>query len=223
MPNLRELDRLIERRHLLKHPFYRAWSDGSVPMSTLRAYAGAYYEFERNFPRYVAATYARLTDPRDRRVLLDNLVDEEGRDPTHPALWRHFASALGQPLPARGAPRLAAPAAALCRTYDTLTSEGPAAARLAALYAYEAQFPAVAAEKSRGLKAHYGIRDDAAHEFFRVHTTADVEHARAERRLMARQLRESPRDAPKAYRAARTTLDAWWGFLDRFVAPASAG
>ncbi|HEV2449833.1 MAG TPA: iron-containing redox enzyme family protein [Thermoplasmata archaeon] len=218
MPNVTDLDRLITRRHLLKHPFYRAWSDGSVTLPTLRSYAGAYYEFERNFPRYVAGAYASLTDPNDRRVLLDNLLDEEGRDPTHPALWRSFASALGQRLPVGGAPRLAAPASGLCRTYDALTSRGSAAARLAALYAYEAQFPAVAAEKSRGLRVHYGIRDDAAHEFFRVHTTADVEHARAERRLMARQLRESPGDASGAYRAAQRTLDAWWGFLDRFVA-----
>lgn len=222
MPNVTDLDRLITRRHLLKHPFYRAWSDGTVPMPTLRAYAGAYYEFERNFPRYVAGAYSSLNDPRDRRVLLDNLVDEEGRDPTHPALWRDFASALGRRLPLRGAPRWAAPASALCRTYEALTSRGPAAARLAALYAYEAQFPAVAAEKSRGLRAHYGIHDDPAHEFFRVHTIADVAHALAERRLMARQLRTSPDDAPRAYRAAERTLDAWWSFLDRFVEPGAA-
>jgi pyrroloquinoline-quinone synthase len=216
MPTLQDLDRLVARRHLLKHPFYRAWSEGEVERSTLQAYAGAYYEFERNFPRYVASAYAQLREPADRRVLLENLVDEEGRDPTHPALWRDFAASLGTRLPEGGAPRLARPAQELCRTYERLTSTGPAAARLAALYAYEAQFAAVAAEKSRGLRAHYGIQDAAAHEFFRVHTVADVEHARAERALMARQLRGSPRDAGAAFRSAERTLDAWWGFLDKF-------
>ncbi|MCI4334834.1 MAG: iron-containing redox enzyme family protein [Thermoplasmata archaeon] len=216
MPTLRDLDRLIERRHLLKHPFYTAWSHGTVPLSTLQAYAGAYYEFERNFPRYVAATYAKLTVPSDRRVLLENLVDEEGRSPTHPELWRDFASALGTHLPESGSARLARPAAGLCRTYEQLTGGRSAAGALAALYAYEAQFPKVAAEKSRGLAAHYGIQDAAAHEFFRVHTLADVEHAKAERALLARQLRGSSGGHAIAMRAAERTLDAWWQFLDRF-------
>ncbi|MCI4363853.1 MAG: iron-containing redox enzyme family protein, partial [Thermoplasmata archaeon] len=201
MSTLRDLDRLVRERHLLKHPFYTAWSCGTVPMSTLQAYAGAYYEFERNFPRYVGATYAKLEDPRDRKILLENLVDEEGRSPTHPELWRDFASSLGTHLPERGVPRLARPARGLCCTYERLTLDGSAVGGLAALYAYEAQFPAVAAEKSRGLRTHYGISGAAAHEFFRVHSLADVEHARAERTLLARQLRGAPKEGPTALRS----------------------
>ena len=40
MPTLRDLDRLIERRHLLKHPFYTAWSHGTV-VSAARAGSAA--------------------------------------------------------------------------------------------------------------------------------------------------------------------------------------
>jgi pyrroloquinoline-quinone synthase len=217
MSTLADLDRLVRERHLLKHPFYTAWSHGTVPLPTLRAYAGAYYEFERNFPRYVGATYSKLTDPRDRKVLLENLVDEEGRSPTHPELWRDFASALGTRLPERGNPKLAAPASGLCSAYERLTLDGSAVGGLAALYAYEAQFPEVAAEKSRGLRAHYGITADAAHEFFRVHTLADVEHSRAERNLLARRLKAAPREGPSALRSAGEAIDAWWQFLDRFA------
>lgn len=209
------IDRLLRERHLLKHPFYTAWSHGALSLDTLRSYAGQYYHFESNFPRYVAATYAGLRDPAERRVLLDNLVDEEGRDPTHPELWLDFAEGLGV---SRRVARTAPPTRAtrsLLSTYERLTSDGPASA-LAALYSYESIFPEIAAEKSRGIRAMYGIRDPKAHEFFRVHTGADVEHARAERGILESELRRSPASRGVALRSAKGAIGAWWSFLDGF-------
>ncbi|MGI0071925.1 MAG: CADD family putative folate metabolism protein [Thermoplasmata archaeon] len=209
------IDQLLRERHLLKHPFYVAWSRGELPLETLRSYAGQYYHFESNFPRFVAAAYSHLRNPVERRVLLQNLVDEEGRDPTHPELWLDFAAGIG--LPRRRA-RTAAPTPptrGLLAAYERLTSAGAASA-LAALYSYESIFPEIAAEKSRGLRANYGIRDAAAHEFFRVHTGADVEHSRAERKILEGELGRSPDDAAVALRSARAAIGAWWSFLDGF-------
>jgi pyrroloquinoline-quinone synthase len=213
MTTIRDLDRLVRRRHLLQHPFYTAWSKGELPIETLRGYAGQYYHFEVNFPRYVAGAYARVTDPHQRRILLDNLVDEEGRSPTHPELWQEFARAIGAPAPpARPAP----PTRRLMEVYDRHTLSGSAPAALGALYAYESQFPEVAAEKSRGLRAHYGIRSKSAHEFFRVHTFADVEHSAAERRLLRSYLTKGAAAGRDAERGLRDSLEAWWGFLNGF-------
>jgi pyrroloquinoline-quinone synthase len=217
MHALEEIDAAIERRHLLKHPFYTAWSNGDLPLDTLRRYAGQYYHFEANFPRYVAGAYARLTRPEDRRVLLENLTDEEGRSPTHPELWVDFARAVGARWSARRPPPPRPAALGLCRTYEALTlGRGTPAEALGALYAYERQFPAVAAEKSRGLRAHYGVRAAPAHEFFRVHTEADVAHSNAEREILDHELRgEAPGDGGAAAAVDRT-LGAWWAFLDSF-------
>jgi pyrroloquinoline-quinone synthase len=217
MPGTPRLDAAIRARHLLKHPFYVAWSAGELPLPTLRTYAQQYYHFERAFPRYVAGAYARVADPAGRRVLLENLIDEEGRDPTHPELWIQFALALGV---SRRSVEHSAPIAAtrqLCRTYERFALGGSAAEALAVLYAYESIFPEVAAEKSRGLAAHYGITDAAAHEFFRVHTQADVAHSAAERDLIAKESARTPKSAAAALRAANASLDGWWGFLDAFV------
>jgi pyrroloquinoline-quinone synthase len=213
MTTIRDLDRLVKRRHLLQHPFYTAWSRGELPIETLRRYAGEYYHFEVNFPRYVAGAYARVTNPPQRRVLLENLIDEEGRNPTHPELWLDFARAIGA-----GAPpaRPAGPTRRLLEAYERHTLEGSAPAALAALYAYESQFPEIAAEKSRGLRAHYGIRSKSAHEFFRVHTSADVEHSAAERRLLRGYLAQGTSAERDAARGLRDSLEAWWGFLDGF-------
>jgi pyrroloquinoline-quinone synthase len=214
---VREIDALVRRRHLLQHPFYRAWSEGRLDREILREYAEQYYWFESNFPRYVAATYARLASAADRRELLDNLVDEEGRSPTHPELWLDFLRSLHGPT---RADRIRPPTAAtrrLLRTYEREAFSTSPARGLGVLYAYEKQFPEVAAEKSRGLRAFYGIRSRGAHEFFRVHATADVAHSASERALLGRVLRGSP-SAPREARAAVAAgLDAWWSFLDSFL------
>jgi pyrroloquinoline-quinone synthase len=216
MTAVTDLDRLVQRRHLLTHPFYVSWSKGELSEETLRAYAEQYYHFEANFPRYVAGTYARIQDPRARRVLLENLVDEEGRERTHPELWADFAQSVGAPSDPRRY-RHASPATRdLCRTYEEATVQGTAGSGLGALYAYESQFPAVAAEKSRGLRAFYGIEDAAAHEFFRVHSVADIEHAAAERKALVSLLKGDARTGRAAELGTRRALDAWWGFLDAF-------
>jgi len=90
-------------------------------------------------------------------VLLNNLNDEEGGDPTHPQLWLGFARGLGltdgeveatpaQPetLDAVEAFRARLPQRAICRG-------------CCALYAYESQIPEMAATKIDGLKRHYDI------------------------------------------------------------------
>jgi pyrroloquinoline-quinone synthase len=217
MVGVRDLDKAIQARHLLKHPFYVSWSAGELPRATLQAYAKQYYHFERAFPQFVAGAYSRIADPRGRRVLLDNLIDEEGRDPTHPELWLQFAEGLGvrrsavangRPLPATNG---------LVRTYSRFALHGTAPQALGALYSYESIFPEVAAEKSRGLRAHYGVSDPRSHEFFRVHTEADVAHSAAERELLQRELKRDPSSGPSALRATRETLASWWRFLDAFV------
>jgi pyrroloquinoline-quinone synthase len=216
MTTVANLDHMIRERHLLKHPFYVAWAKGEVPMSTLRDYAGQYYQFESNFPRYVAATYARLESASSRRVLLENLMDEEGRAPTHPELWVDFGRGLG--MSARTVRGMASSAAtrSLLSTYERHTLKGSAASGLGALYAYESIFPEIAAEKSRGLREHYGITDPASHEFFRVHTLADQEHSAAERRLLVEETARSRKAAQQAETATRGAIASWWGFLDAF-------
>jgi pyrroloquinoline-quinone synthase len=214
---IRGIDRRIARRHLLKHPFYQAWSHGAVEMDTLRAYAGQYYQFERSFPKYVAAAYARLDDPAGRRALLGNLIDEEGRDPTHPELWLRFAEGLGMArADVERAKRLPA-TRRLLATYERHAVRGTAGSALGALYAYESIFPEVAAEKARGLAKFYGVRDDRPLEFFRVHTAADVEHSAAERALLAAELAGG--SATAVEHAVEETVDAWWRFLDAFGRP----
>jgi pyrroloquinoline-quinone synthase len=217
MTSLRALEATIRARHLLKHPFYVAWSKGEVKIDTLREYARQYYQFEVNFPRYVGGVYARLSNPRDRQVLLENLVDEEGRSPTHPELWLRFAAGLGVGGESVRRASVWPRTSRLLTEYERSTLHGGPARGLGALYAYESIFPEIAEAKSRGLREHYGLSDPNAHEFFRVHTVADVAHSRAERGILKNTTGSSPAEAREALTGVEGALGAWWGFLDAFA------
>ena len=207
----KEIDALVERKHLLKHPFYAAWTNGTLSMEALRGYAGQYYRHVLSFPTYLSAVHSETPDLETRQYLLENLIDEERGNENHPELWLRFAEGIGC---AREDVRMAAPqpeTAACDRAFRAVASQGPAAG-LAALYAYESMVPAVAASKIDGLKRHYGIDDDETLRFFTVHLEVDERHAEVARDLLERTV---PADDRKiALQAASAALDALWGLLD---------
>lgn len=208
------IDRRVADRHLLKHPFYKAWTAGTLPRAALQDYARQYYAFETKLPRFLTALHARSESSAARKALLANAWDEEHGEANHAELWLRFAEALGVP---REEVREAAPTAAtqaLLHTYWQAASEAPVSAGVAALYAYEAQLPAVAEAKIAGLAEHYGIHGGNGVAFFEVHRAIDVTHAAEERRILEQA--DGPACAA-AVTAADRALDAWWGFLGSFV------
>ncbi len=211
---LSSIDDRIRERHLLKHPFYRAWQAGTLTPGALRRYAAQYYLHVRAFPTYVSALHARLEDLPTRQALLANLRDEEEGPDNHPALWLRFAAATGvEPVAAETAEALPETAAAIAG-FRRAVGTGAPARGLAALYAYESMVPDVAAEKMRGLAEHYGIAGSPATDYFEVHRTLDVEHAGETRRLLAARLAAHPGEAEEAVAGAAAALEAVNGLLD---------
>ena len=47
---LESLDALVEMYHLLKHPFYKAWTEGRLSKQQLGLYAEQYYQHVRAYP-----------------------------------------------------------------------------------------------------------------------------------------------------------------------------
>lgn len=209
------IDTRIAERHLLLHPFYAAWTAGTLPREALARYAGQYYAFESNLPRFLNALAARAENPEARAALLANARDEEQGAGNHPELWLRFAEALGlERSSVIGAP-LEASTQALVDTYREAAESGPVVAGVAALYAYESQLPAVAEAKIAGLKEHYGFGEGEGHRrglaFFEVHRTIDVHHAAEERRIVAEAGEDG--EGPAAALAVDRALEAWWNFL----------
>ena len=213
------IDRMIDERHLLGHPFYTKWADGTLPKEALQEYARQYYAFESNFPRFLSALHTRSERPDVRQRILDNLWDEEHGAKNHAEMWLRFAEGIGVD---RDDVRSAEPneaTAALLETYRDVTNSAPVAAGVAAVYAYERQVPEVATSKIDGLRRHYGVEDARTLEFFKVHGVLDVEHSGAEREMVG----ELAGDAEgEVLEAARAALDAWWRFLTAVDEPAPA-
>ncbi len=208
---LDQLDRQIAARHLLTHPFYLAWTRGELRKETLADYARQYYQHVAAFSTYLSAAHAGCDDPKIRRQLLDNLIDEEAGDPNHPQLWRKFAESLGVSPADLDAAESWPETAALIATFREICRNGHTAAALAALYSYESQIPAVSESKIDGLIKHYGFTDENDYRYFTVHIEADREHAAVERALLEREV-----DAAKsgvATAAAGRVLDALWELL----------
>jgi pyrroloquinoline-quinone synthase len=206
-----EVDRLIEERSLLKHPFYQAWQRGELDLDILRHYCAQYYQHVLAFPQYVSAAHAGCPDQTDRRALLENLIEEERGDENHPELWLRFGDALGA---ARGDVVASEPLPetdALVETFRQVTKSASFAEAATALYCYESQVPEVAKTKIAGLKQFYGIDDPRGLQFFDVHIEADEWHAEVGREFVNR-YGEQDREAVLA--TAHRCLDALWSFLD---------
>jgi pyrroloquinoline-quinone synthase len=210
MKTSERLNQVIAQRPLLSHPFYQAWTHGKLSRETLRDYAGQYYAQVEAFPRWVSSVHSRCPEIEARKVLLENLVDEEIRGTDHPELWLRFAEGMGaQREDVKAASRLPTTEEAVHRFY-TLTSQEWTDG-LCALYAYESQVPAVSASKIEGLERHYGVTDPRTVQFFKAHLTYDVEHARAVAGLIDRHA-----DPQRATEVTAQAADALWRFLDAF-------
>ena len=101
----------------VRHPYLQALAEGAHPDPrwTLVDFARQYYGYSAHFPRYLMTVIARLEDPRHRRALLENLMEESGQydddeldelarhgvqrewieGVAHPLLFRRFSEALG--------------------------------------------------------------------------------------------------------------------------------
>jgi pyrroloquinoline-quinone synthase len=211
MDLIERLDQLIDERHLLTHPFYTKWANGTLPRAALQEYARQYYAFESSFPRFLSALHSRTERADVRQQLLDNLWDEEHGAANHAELWLRFAEGIGVARDdVRSATRNEA-TEALVEMYTELCREAPVAEGVAALYAYERQVPQVAGSKIDGLKKHFGVDDERTLEFFVLHGELDVEHSGAERQMLGALISDA--DAQPIEQATSRALDAWWSFL----------
>src|SRR5262245_12500169 len=92
---LNRLDAVIELHSMLKHRFYQLWNQGKLDLKILADYARQYYAQVRAFPAYVSGVHSHCDDLDVRRLLLENLIEEEHGVDNHPELWLRFADALG--------------------------------------------------------------------------------------------------------------------------------
>lgn len=215
MTHLDRIDQLVEKRHLLGSTFYRAWSRGDLSRDALQSYARQYYKHVEAFPTYLSAVHSRTSDLSTRKMVLENLIEEEAGSPNHPELWLQFAEGIGTSKEAAKNEAAWPETQALVNAFREACSEGTLEG-LAALYAYESQIPAVCVSKIEGLVAHYGVEDADTYRYFTDHLEADRDHAASGRAWLAAHLTDE--NAPRAEAAVEKVLTALHGMLDAVCA-----
>jgi pyrroloquinoline-quinone synthase len=219
MEILDRLDQMIDERHLLKHPFYTKWTEGTLPIEAMREYARQYFAFESAMPRFLSALHTRTESAEVRQQILDNLWDEEHGKDNHAELWLRFAEGIGVDRDdVKSAERNEA-TDSLVKMYEEITREAPVAAGVAALYAYERQVPQTSGSKIDGLARNYGVEDSRSIAFFKVHGVLDIEHSDAEREMLGTLI---DGDEAAVEDATRRALEAWWNFLSAVDQPQAA-
>ena len=205
----KELNKKLDEYHLLNHPFYKSWNDGKLTREIIKDYAEQYYQHVKAFPRYISATHSLCEDLDKRKILLENLQDEEKDRADHPKLWKNFALAIGAEENKIDSVKKEK---FTTEMIENFFKHGRAsyAEGLASLYTYERQIPEIAETKIRGLKNHYGVSSKEGLEFFEVHKAADVYHREACEKLLDGLSKE---EQIKAEKSALSTAKYLWNFL----------
>jgi pyrroloquinoline-quinone synthase len=209
--HLDKIDSDIAEKHLLKHPFYLAWTRGELSRESLTDYARQYYHHVAAFPTYLSAVHANCEDQKTRKQILSNLIDEEAGSPNHPELWLKFTEGLGlSDVDVWNTPK-EPETKNLIDAFRSVCGAGSTSQGLAALYAYESQIPAICESKIDGLKRHYGFINPEIYEYFSVHIEADREHSAAERAMLADKIDNQNFESVKA--SVNRVLEALWEML----------
>jgi len=206
----KKLNKKLDQYHLLTHPFYQVfWNEGKLTREIIKDYAEQYYQHVKAFPRYISATHSICDDIEKRKILLENLNDEENADGDHPKLWKNFAAAVGADKEKIDSIE---PDWFTKDMIENFFSQARSsyAEGLASLYTYERQIPEIAETKIQGLKKFYGVNSKEGLEFFEAHKSADVVH-RAECEKLLDSLSKEEQD--KAEKASVMTARYLWNFL----------
>ena len=181
------LDRTITNWNLLKHSFYQAWSDGTLPQEGLRTYA-------REYGAFIALI------PDGWQTLADEEIAQEERD--HLELWEAFAQGLETSVGEAQIPQVKN----LLATAQALFANPVTA--LGALYAFEAQQPDTAKSKLEGLKAFYNL-SQTVEPYFEIHS----DNAHEVEKLLEQMNALSPEDLKCALDACEQMSIALWDAL----------
>ena len=173
---------------VLEHPFYQRWSAGELSAEELGLYAGEY--------RHAVVALGLASDSAAAKVGIEHRAGLErhaAEEHSHVALWDEFAKAAsvaggqgrGESSATAAHSRKAAGRSPRQRCARAWTAGGDVLEHLAVLYAIEASQPEIAKTKLAGLVERYGYSPEGpAVEYFELHATLDIEHARQARELI---------------------------------------
>ena len=172
-----EIDRIIEERSLLKHPFYQSWSDGKLTRGALAGYSKEYYQLVKAVPIFM--TQLIESAPQYMQNELDFNQQEEF---SHINLWQKFAAELGVSYEElNNHDGLYTTNHAISGMHSLMSSYVSGST---AMYALEKEIPKISQIKLEGLAEFYGLTNENVTRYFKEHMEADIRHAKSWRNII---------------------------------------
>ncbi len=172
MSLIKKIDEMIEERSLLKHPFYEMWSDGKLSVESLAGYSKEYFQLVKAVPSFMTPIIEKAPES-----VVGELIENQKEEVDHVRPWIKFAGELGiSEEELSNYNGLEKTQNAVSDLSDLMnTYEGGSCA----MYAFEKEIPKISQTKLDGMAQFYGMTNDDATEYFKLHTEADIRHAAA--------------------------------------------
>ena len=201
---VQKIDKMIEERSLLKHPFYEMWSAGELTKESLAGYSKEYFQLVKAIPSFMDPIIEKAP-----QSVLGELVENQQEEYDHVGPWIKFAAELGvsesELSEYQGLEKTNQAVSELSELM--VTYEGGACA----MYAFEKEIPKISLTKLDGLAEFYGITSDGATKYFKLHTEADIRHAASWRNIIEQSGKDSENlihIADKSIHAQNLLLDS---------------
>ena len=201
---IKRIDEMIEERSLLKHPFYQMWSDGKLTLDSLAGYSKEYFQLVKAVPSFMTPIIEKAPNS-----VISELIDNQQEESDHIKSWIRFAGELGvseyELIPYEGLEKTRKSVSELSELMNTY--EGGACA----MYAFEKEIPKISQTKLDGLAEFYGMSNEDATEYFKLHTEADIRHAASWRNILEKTSTDSDnliQIADKSIAAQNLLLDS---------------
>ncbi|MDH3361782.1 MAG: iron-containing redox enzyme family protein [Nitrosopumilus sp.] len=184
MSIIKKIDEMIEERSLLKHAFYKIWSDGKLSKESLAGYSKEYFQLVKTVPSFMTPIIANAPDS-----VKGELIENQQEESDHIKSWIAFAGELGisedELTSYAGTEKTRKAVSDLNELMNTFESGA------CAMYAFEKEIPKISQTKLDGLAEFYGMTSNAATEYFKLHTEADIRHTASWRNILEKSFADS--------------------------------
>lgn len=175
------IDQEVDKKSLLKHPFYRMWSNGELSINHLQGYSLEYFQLVKAVPELVNNIMSKMGESKLRSIVEESQKEES----SHVEPWMKFATSLG-----------VNKKVLLNHVCDENTNRAVSSLveltkkslneAVCAMYAYELDLPNISKSKIEGLNKFYNLSSSNSTNYFEIHQEADVRHAAIWRNMIGK-------------------------------------
>jgi pyrroloquinoline-quinone synthase len=174
---IKTIDDEISKKSLLNHQFYTLWREGKLTLNHLRGYSKEYFQLVKTVPELVQNIHNNLKINPFRESYLKEIEKTHIEESEHIGPWVKFALSLGlektELFDYMGNNEVNIAIESLKKLSRSSLVEG-----VSAMYSFEKEIPQISKTKIEGLQKFYGISNNDAISYFKIHEIADIHHAK---------------------------------------------